>query len=214
MHNDPGGKVALFHANGIFVNRITWNATSYSYFEFDARARIFIILQLQGHCWRESAHSDYTCCRELIITKRNDCDTESCVYIQWNKLKTEFPLFAPFSRDFNSGSVLHYDPHLGTENNVKYMSTLRPISCQALTLRGRKFAVLYKSVPLAYVALSTKRGEGLHGLPRIFSCKCGYLLFLRANYAEQWRSNSFSAESRVEIVGINAESAPPSCPRI
>lgn len=40
--------------------------------------------------------------------------------------------------------------------------------------------------------------------PRIFSCKCGYLFFCTSN-AEQWRSNSFSPESRIEIVGINAK---------
>lgn len=101
-----------------------------------------------------------------------------------------------------------YSSDFEMEDAIKYTRTRRPLIRLLSLVKHQPFAreicgIVEVSYSNARPRIRPTRMRGPLG-PRIFSCKCGYLFFCTSN-AEQWRSNSFSPESRIEIVGINVK---------
>jgi len=101
-----------------------------------------------------------------------------------------------------------YSTDLEMEDAIKYTHIRRPLVQLLSLVKHQPLAreicgIVEVSYSSARPGIRPTRVRGPPG-PRIFSCKCGYLFFCTSN-AEQWRSNSFSPESHIEIVGINAK---------
>lgn len=102
----------------------------------------------------------------------------------------------------------NYSTDLEMEDAIKYTHTRRPLIRLLSLVKHQPFTreicgIVEVSYSNARPGIRPTRVHGPPG-PRIFSCKFRYLFFCTSN-AEQWRSNSFSPESRIEIVGINAK---------
>ena len=119
-------------------------------------------------------------------------------------------LFGIHNKDYSGYFIVRDVTDFEMEDAIKYTCTRRPLIRLLSLVKHQPFSreicgiveVPYSNARLGIYPMR------VHGplRPRIFSCKCGYLFFCTSN-AEQWRSNSFPPESRIEIVGINAKAS-------